>query len=221
VAVTDDVNSLPSPAEVVEMRDAILAENPDIAETFASTPSLTDLASENPELVQDLDLGNWRVVSAADAGEAQAAADVVLAEQGLFTDPTGYKKLEVYEFGGKPRREDVPDDEWYEEMWTRIKYKVETTVWWKHPTRYAVVQVQPVVAQETRPGEAPPRPVVDEEQPVISVVLVRDLGNQRGTPALYLVISLAFFIIFVLMLHFRDRTLDRHLEEADAAKKKA
>lgn len=212
VAVTDNVSDLPTPGEVAELRNQILAENPDVAETFATTPSLSDIAAEHAPLVEDLELGGWTVVPASDAGEAQAAADAILVEEGVFTATGDYKKLEVYEIGGKPDRED-------DSMLGRIKYKVETTLWWRHPPHYAVVQVQAVAPQETREGEAPPTPVVDEEAPVISVVLVRDLGNQRGTPALYFVISLAFFVIFTLMLHYRSKTLDKNVAAAEAATK--
>jgi hypothetical protein len=216
--VTDVANDLPSTESYTERRQQILADNPEIAETFPLGGTLSDLAGDHPELVEDLDLAGWEIVTTSEAGEAQAAADAVLAERNVFSDTTEYRKLEVFEIGGKPDREDVPDDEWFEEMWTRITYKLDTIVNFKHPPHYVVVQVQRVVPQEARAGEAPPLPEIDPEQPVVSVVMVRDLGNQRGLPATYFVISLAFFIIFVLMLHYRDRTLDRNLAAAKAAK---
>jgi hypothetical protein len=216
---TEVADSLPQPEAVAAIRDDILANNPEVAEAFANTPSLSEIASENPGLVEDAALGGWSVVAGTEAGEAQAAADAVLVEEGVFSATSDYVKLEVFEIGGKPDRDDVPDDEWYEEAWTRIRYKVETTVFWKHPPHYAVVEVQAVTPQETRPGEAPPRPEADPDAPVISVVLVRDLGNQRGTPGLYFVISLSFFVIFTLMLHFRDKTLDKNLAAAEPATK--
>ena len=106
----------------------------------------------------------------------------------------------------------IPDD-----VWCRITYRIGTTVNFRHPPHFAVVQVQQVVPQEPRPGEAPPLPVVDEDAPVVSVVMVRDLGSERELPALYFVISLAFFIFFVLVLHYRDKTLMQHREAAKGA----
>ena len=39
--------------------------------------------------------------------------------------------------------------------------------------------MRPVVPQETEPGRAPPTPVIDESQPPVYVVMLRDLGTQR------------------------------------------
>jgi hypothetical protein len=217
---TDAANTLPSTEEYTAVREEILADNPEVADTFPLGGTLSDIAGDHAELVEDVELGGWKIIPTAEAGEAQAAADAVLVDDtGLFSSSAGYRKLETFEIGGKPDRKDVPDDEWYEEMWTRITYKADSIVNFKHPPHYAVVQVQAVLPQEAKEGEAPPLPEVDPDQPVISVVMVRDLGNQRGLPATYFVISLAFFIIFVLMLHYRDKTLDRNLEAAKAAKK--
>jgi len=86
----------------------------------------------------------------------------------------------------------------------------------KHPTHYAVVQVQQVIPQPTIEGQAPPIPKVDPSKPVVSVVLVRDLGNVRLLPAVYFVICFSLFVLFVLLLHFRDKTLQRNMDEAEA-----
>jgi hypothetical protein len=86
-----------------------------------------------------------------------------------------------------------------------------------HPPNYQIVLVQQVIPQEARPGEPPPIPQVDPNAPVISVVLVRDLGFVRLIPFLYFVIALSLFTFFVLVLHFRDKTLMRNREEAEAA----
>ena len=49
--------------------------------------------------------------------------------------------------------------------------------------------MQQVIPQETIAGHAPPLPKVDPTQPVISVVLVRDLGQARLLPAVMFIIS--------------------------------
>ena len=81
-----------------------------------------------------------------------------------------------------------------------------------------VIQLQPVIAQEAVPGQAPPTPTVDPSQPVISVVLVRDEGNVRAKPAYFFVICFCLFIVFALMLHYREKTLKKNLDDAEAAR---
>lgn len=208
---------LPHPEDLADPQD-ILADNPELAgQLVTDNPTLSDLAGVDPDLVpQRDDLGGWRLKSTSEAGEAQAAADAYLAESGLFDDATQYVKLNTFEIGGKPTRtEECEDDEALCRAWYRIRKSFMLT----HPPHYALVQLQPVLEQETLPGAAPPTPVADESQPVVSVVLVRDLGTRRVTPAIYFVISLALFIVFVLILHYRDKTLTRNLEAAKAVQK--
>ncbi|GIT45690.1 MAG: hypothetical protein Ct9H300mP12_02750 [Acidimicrobiales bacterium] len=57
-----------------------------------------------------------------------------------------------------------------------------------------MVQLQGVLRQEVAAGEAPPRPVVDPAEPVVSVVLIRDLGWVRLRPALVTIGSLLVFL---------------------------
>lgn len=212
---TDAAQELP-PRDEMPDPEQIVADNPDIAGEFTRTPILSDIAGIDPDLVPGGDeLGGWTVVSTANAGEAQATADEYLTtESGRFGSATEYVKLDAFETGGKPKRTVAcPDDgDLLCRAWHRIKIALTPT----HPAHYAIVQVQPVLTQEAVPGAAPPLPVVDESQPVISVVMVRDLGNVRQLPATYFVISLSLFVVFALMLHYREKTLQRNLAEAEA-----
>ena len=70
-----------------------------------------------------------------------------------------------------------------------------------------------MIPQVTEPGHAPPLPEVDPSQPVISIVLVRDLGQARLLPAVMFMVAFSLFIFFVLLLHYRDKTLRRNLAE--------
>jgi hypothetical protein len=223
---TEVLASLPtemvSPAQIIADHPEMLKDFPDPTQA-----SLTDIAGAFPDIlaqyVTKADLGGWRITPASSAGEAQAAADVALTtNSGFFEATTDYKKLSVFEFGGKPSRDEycpneqhphnlVPDD-----VICRIQYKFNKLVDFKHPPHFAVVQVQQVIPQETPEGAAPPTPIVDESKPVISVVLVRDLGNVRLLPAIYFVICFSLFVVFVLLLHYRDKTLQKNLAEAEA-----
>lgn len=163
------------------------------------------------------DLNGWKIIPTSQAGEGQAAADVALANSGLFKDATEYKKLEVYDRGGNPTPEDdcpesfdgpdknpknlVPDA-----PACRFFERIAKTFRLSHPPHYQIVNVQKVKAAEAKPGEAPPIPEVDPTQPVVSVIMIRDQGNVRLKPAAFFVICLSLFIFFTLILHFRDKT---------------
>ncbi len=212
---TAEAGELPVPDEIPST-EQILADNPELAEEYPNGFVLSDLAANNPEILEQYAskeaLNDWRVIPSSEAGEAQATADVVLAEAGIFGGPTEYKKLDVYSFGGKPTRaEECPDDGALCRAWYRVR-----TPFMTNPEHYAVVQVQAVIDQPTVPGEAPPLPKVDESQPVISVLMVRELGTVRLIPFLYFVISLALFILFAWVLHNRDKTLQKNKAAAEA-----
>jgi len=223
---TEVVAKLPQPQDLPST-SKILAENPSLAKDFPNGFGLSDLKGADPALAQQsldsVQLNGWRLVPASSAGEAQAAADAALVASGTFKAVTDYKKLDTFDYGGKPTRQEycadakggyfLPDD-----AWCRVQYKISKLVNFKHPTHYAVVQVQAVIPQTAKPGEAPPVPQVDPNSPVISVVMIRDLGDVRLIPFLYFVISLSLFIFFVLVLHYRDKTLTKNLEAARAAK---
>ncbi|MCU0269674.1 MAG: hypothetical protein MUF83_13670 [Acidimicrobiales bacterium] len=232
-----DVNTLPAPADVITGAEVIEA-NPVLADQFSAPPervTLSDivgvkdaLSEEDAAAVAETlpssdELGGWQIMSTSAAGEAQAVADTVLVEEGLFTASGEYVKLNAFDTGGKPDRLDecpdatggalLPDD-----VLCRIRFKITDAVQLTHPPHYAVVQVQAVVPQQTVPGEAPPAPILDETQPVISVVLERDLGSVRVKPALWFVISFGLFVVLCVVLHNRDKVLDKNLEAADEAR---
>jgi hypothetical protein len=234
-AQLQQLNDLPDPSQIISAAEIIEA-NPDLAGQFVTTPentTLSDVAAlapdSNPLLGAELvpqpdELGGWRVISTSAAGQSQAAADAALVEAGLFEDATGYKKLNAFAYGSDKdelkkqcdlsnQAGVIPSDPLCR-VWQRIRGTFD--LW--HEPRYQVIQVQPVIDQVTEEGQAPPTPVIDESQPVISVVLLYDEGSLRAKPAYFFVISFSLFVIFCLMLHYRDKTLQQHLDDAAAGK---
>jgi hypothetical protein len=65
--------------------------------------------------------------------------------------------------------------------------------------------VQPVVPQLTEPGKAPPRPVADAGQPVISILMVRNLGNRRRPAAEIAIGAGLLFGLAISALQKRDK----------------
>ncbi|MEC9000373.1 MAG: hypothetical protein VYC56_08850 [Actinomycetota bacterium] len=160
------------------------------------------------------ELGPWRLLATTEAGDAQAqaAADVLAHPDLGFASAADYKLLDAYTMGGKPALKDDPN------RWDRIRQWISNSARITHPTRYTVVQLQAVLQQKVTPGEAPPRPVVDPEEPVVSVVMVRDLGWVRLRPALVTIGSLLVFLALCYWLHVRDKELMERRREFEASK---
>ncbi len=204
------------------------ADNPDVsAEALAALRSDRQLRNETitrSELaavarnVTDAaglrSIGPWRLLATTEAGDAQAqAASDVLAHADLgFASSADYKLLDAYTMGGKPSLGDDPN------RWDRISNWITNSVRLTHPTRYTVVQLQGVLHQEVAAGEAPPRPVVDPGEPVVSVVMIRDLGWVRLRPALVAIGSLLVFLALCYWLHLRDKELMERRREFETSK---
>ena len=160
-------------------------------------------------------LGGWTLLSTAEAGEAQASAIAMLLESDdfSFADQSQFKLLDAYTIGGK---DGLPDDpNVLDRVWTRIRQTAQIT----HPTRYGVVQVQQVAEESLTnlPGTAPQIPVVDEDEPIVSVVMVRNLGNLRQVPAFFTIGSLLIFLSLCYMLHERDKLVMARRAEFEKA----
>lgn len=194
--------------------DELVAD--ELARNQAAT--LSELAAVSPGVIADaegsgrLNFGGWKLLSTAEAGEAQASAVAMLLESPdlTFTSQGDFKLLDAYTIGGKRGLPDDPDR--LDRIWTQIRTALTIT----HPTRYGVVQIQEVVHQQLIPGQPPPRPVVDESKPVISVIMVRDLGNLRLRPALVTLGSLCIFVALCLFLHERDKLTWRQRSDSPA-----
>ncbi|MFQ5556206.1 MAG: hypothetical protein ACE5GB_01635, partial [Acidimicrobiales bacterium] len=107
---------------------------------------------------------------------------------------------DAYTIGGKPERSG-------DGVLDRVTHRITSTLRVTHPTHYGIVQVQAVTAESLRttPGQAPPLPEVDPSRPVISIIMIRDLGNLRLKPARAALGSFAVFAALSLFLHERDK----------------
>ncbi len=158
-------------------------------------------------------VGPWRLLATTEAGDAQAqaAADVLAHPDLGFASSADYKLLDAYTMGGKPSLTDDPN------RWDRISHWITSSARLTHPTRYTVVQLQGVLFQDVPAGVAPPRPVVDPGEPVVSVVMIRDLGWVRLRPALVTIGSLLVFLALCYWLHVRDKELMERRREFETS----
>lgn len=165
------------------------------------------------------DLSGWNELEEGDTirGEAQASADEALtgedSPRATFEEASDYVTIAAYDVGGKD-----PGD---------LLSKLPLS----HPPHYAVIQVQEAVEVvtleegETCPpdatciefGETPPSSEPDPDAPVVSVVMVRDLGSLRLPPALITLASVVVFGIICNVLHRRDKLVTAHREQARAS----
>lgn len=157
--------------------------------------------SEDPEalssavLSEARDLSTWKSLPADDPkrGEAQAAASAGIAGDEApiptFDAESDYIVVGAFDKGGR-------SSSWFDK-----------NVPFRHPPHYAIIQVQQVKEVEVPFGETPPKPEPDESQPVISVVLERDLGDKRLPPVLVAIGSAIIFGVTCNVLHRRDKAV--------------
>jgi hypothetical protein len=178
-----------------------------------------------------VDVAGWTPVLLANParGEAQATTDSYLIESKEFPSNQDYLTVAAYQTGGKDRRPvtDVcPTHNPFKIVttstcWRRVGDKLHSIfVQPFHPPHYVAVMVQAADPRTliSRPGQAPPTKQVDPNQPIITVIMVRDLGSVRLPPAMLTLGSLVLFIGFVTALHRRDlrQTRNRSLVPAAA-----
>ena len=210
VEAIPDRSDMPSAEEIralIDGNDALLAQFPD--DPTRRAPQVGDLISVDPAVAEDpliaslLDVDGWHLLGSADGqtGEAVASASAYLTEErALFESSSDFVVLDAWSRGGKDSRSD-------DSLLGRAAFKVKRIVTWPlgHPTHHAVVRVQAVVPTESVDGAPPPTPVADETQPVVSVVMVRDLGTRRGPAFFTMAASAVVFAICCNSLHRRDK----------------
>ncbi len=176
----------------------------------------SELAAVAPQIIEEEgwnNLNGWRLLPTTEAGDAQAqaVADILAHPDMGFVSSADFKLLDAYTTGGKPRLSKDPS------RVDRISHWIANSARITHPTRYTVVQLQRVMDQPNIPGEAPPRAVIDKNEPVVSVVMVRDLGSLRLRPALVTLGSLFIFVALCYWLHVRDKESMMRQQEFQAA----
>jgi hypothetical protein len=209
-ARTEVARTLPLPSDLpdpIEIRDA----DPQLVEEFPPEaprpPLLTDLAGSSEEVREMLDeqIEGWAILETANkfTGETQAAVQEHLIENGQFEKATDFQFLTAFLTGGETPRGD-------DSIVSRVVYKFTNTFeYGRHDPFYAAVQLQQVIPQEARPGQAPPVPVVDPDAPVYTAVLLRDRGALRQPGIAFTASSGLVFLVLANSLHRRDKLADR------------
>ena len=133
----------------------------------------------------------WRLLAPDDPerGQAVAASDDILQNQAQVFKAGDYLTVAVFDKGG----ERYP-------KFGRFDFFA-----FLHKPHYALVQVQPVVKQNTEAGKAPPTPKADPNAQPKFVLMERDQGNRRRPAALICIGSTIIFLLLCRWLHRRDK----------------
>ena len=219
---------LPTQDEMATVK-AILAAHPELEPKVNpehksdKVTTVGELVEADPKISTEFhltpaDIGGWHLLVPSDPqrGDAQAVADAELGPDGkkLFKDSASYKVLEAYDIGGKQNDYPVPahatcDYPWQIGCLHHIANFITTAIH-THPEHFAVVQVQAVIPVEAKPGEAPPIPQLDPKAPVVSVVMIRSLGDIRFPGFMLFVSAGTLFFITCNTLHRRDKRITRN-----------
>ncbi|CAN5658874.1 hypothetical protein BH10ACT1_BH10ACT1_25500 [soil metagenome] len=194
-------SDLPDPAKERTRTPELIKEFPPEA---PKAPTLGDLISLDAPLKKQINdrVGPWKMLETSNkyTGETQSVVSEALGpdDQNLFADgAAGYVVLDTYVTGGKTGRTD-------DSIIGRIKYKFTSAVEFNNKNLYAAVQIQPIIPQVTKPGQAPPLPIADPDAPVYTVILERDRGALRLPSISFTIFSGIVFAVSASMLHRRD-----------------
>jgi hypothetical protein len=152
------------------------------------------------------DLSSWQELSDEDPrrGDAAAAATAYLiapesAVTDLYTSDADFKVVDAFEVGGKKKSF---YDNWFPGF---------------SPPHYAIVQVQGIQEVEVPFGETPPPSKADPSKPIVSVVMVRDLGKLRLPSVTLAAAAGIVFAVTCNALHRRDKAIAAARTAAAAA----
>lgn len=201
------------------VRNAQRNDSTTLSQVVSVAPDFVEQAQETG-LIPDLD--GWEIMTTGEAGEAQSTAGAAILESDGFDfdAQSEFKFLDAFRIGGKPRldRNIDLDCTFCGDNLRRGWHWISNSARILNPPEYAVVQLQAIDAEAliVEEGQAPPFPTVDEDAPIVSVVMIRDLGNLRFPPAMVTLGSLLIFTALAYMLHLRDLATMSRVEEFES-----
>lgn len=196
---------LPDPIEVRDNDKQLLKDFP----PERRAPTLADLADSRPAIAERVNRLSkpWKLLQTSNryTGEVQAVVAEEVGPDGLnlYPDANAYVVLNGYLTGGKSN---LGSDT---STFARVRHRIASVFELRGKPFYTAVQVQAVIPQTTKPGQAPPTPVADTKAPVYTVILKRDRGELRLPAFLTTVASGIIFALGASALHRRDKLATR------------
>jgi hypothetical protein len=195
----------------VKLRDSVPEFAKEYPKSQPKVPTIGDLvgvdAKEGSDLRAEINKsldGKWTILASTNKyyGETQSTVAEALGSTGqnIFANgASDYVVIDSFLRGGK---KGLGDDR---SILNRIKYKITSPFDLNHEPFRAAIQLQAVVPQTTKAGQAPPTPVRDPKATVYTIILERDHGALRLPSIVFTIVCLIVFGICANMLHRRDR----------------
>ncbi len=212
-------DSLPLPKDLPDPL-AERSRSKDLLTEFPTTkkdPNLGDLVGFDPQLKDRINktLGPWKILPTSDkyTGETQSVVSEALGPDGQNVFAGGasdYVVIDSFLTGGKKGL--GPDTS----TLNRIKYKFTSPFDLFHKPFRAAVQLQQVIPQTPKAGQAPPPPVRNPDAPIYTVVLERDHGALRLPSIGFTIFTGLVFAVLAFTLHTRDLTAEEQRRVAGA-----
>ena len=189
---------------------AVIDQNPDVAALInKGGDELRDaVRADAAKLRAEIDSPDhgWCLLTESDPrrGEAQASADAALIAAKAFGDPTtsaNYIVKDVFFFGGKDTCAPLSEQSSIDQA----KHRISTIFRVKQPKLWAAVTVKKTIDFPPVDGQAPPPATADPKASTVTVLMLRNFGNKRFIPFMFMVFSLLGFIVFTSILHYRDK----------------
>jgi hypothetical protein len=194
-------DKLDDPVKVRDASEALLKAYP----PEQKDPTLGDLVTIDTKLKDRINkrVEPWKILETSNkyTGETQSVVAEALGPEGenKFPSAASYVVVNTYLTGGK---KGLGEDR---SIIKRIAYKFTSALELNSKPFYAVVQLQEVIPQETKAGQAPPLPVANPDAAVYSVVLERDRGALRLPSIGFTIFCGVAFAFLASSLHRRDR----------------
>ncbi len=205
---------LPNPVELRNADKKLLVAYP----KEKKDPVIGDLLTVKPQIADAIDTKYkpWKLLETSNkySGELQSVVAESLGpdDQAIFPDgASDYVVLDSFTTGGK---KGLGSDR---SIAKRVLYKITSPFDVFHKPFRAAVQLQEVVPQTTKAGQAPPVPVRDPKGRVYTVILERDHGALRLPSIVFSIVTGIVFAILANMLHRRDKLATAQRAVAGAA----
>lgn len=206
-------DQLPDPLVERSRTKALLDEFP----TTKKPPTLGDLVGSDESLKNRVNkgLGPWKILETSNknTGETQSVVAEALGPDGSATFANGaadYIVIDSFLSGGKKGLGSNTS------ILNRIKYKITSPFDLFHQPFRAAVQLQQVIPQTPKAGQAPPPPVVNPDAPIYTVILERDRGALRLPSIGFTIFTGLVFAVLASTLHTRDKTAEAQRRVAGA-----